>query len=166
MLDSTPSYRCKVTDGNTLGTLRLGRQSFKVDVLEMSRDSFSVRIPARIAKKVAVGSKSRLFYQEMLWSVRCTNKWMGNSNSVDLEFQQLDELTPPKLKRGPMTGTSKPVAALGQSDPILPVAMLGAFILAILILPAWGGQWGTSDAICGAISNTWSAVRELVTGKS
>ena len=164
MLDSTQSYRCKVTDGNTLGTLRLGRRSFKVDILEMSRDSFSVRMPASIAKKVAVGSKSRLFYQEMLWSVRCTNKWIGRANLVDLEFQQLDELTQPKLKRGPVLSNSKQVGVRGQSDPVLPVAMIGAFILCIMIMPAWGGHWGTSDAICAAVSNTWTAVRELVTG--
>ncbi len=165
MIDATPSYRCKVSAGNTRGSLQLGMRRFSVEVLEMSRDSFCVRLPAAIAKKVVVGKKSKLMYQEMLWSVLCTNKWIGESNQVDLEFKQLDELISPKLNRAPLSGKSTQVATIGQTDPTLPVAMLGAFILAILIMPAWGGQWGTSDKLCGLVSTTWSALSGLVTGK-
>lgn len=165
MIDATPSYRCRVSDGNTLASLFLGKRCFKADVLEMSRDSFRVRVPARIAQRVSVGGKNRLLYQEMLWSVRCTHKWMGEGNLVDLDFQHLEELTPPKLNRGLITVGSKQIASGGQTDPTLPAAALGAFILAILIMPAWGGHWGTSDLICSAVSNTWSVFKGLVTGQ-
>jgi hypothetical protein len=165
MIDATPSYRCKVSAGNTHGSLQLGMRRFSVEVLEMSRDSFCVRLPAAIAKKVVVGKKSKLMYQEMLWSVLCTNKWIGDSNHVDLEFKQLDELISPKLNRAPLSGKSAQVAAISQTDPTLPVAMLAAFVLAILIMPAWGGQWGTSEKLCGLVSTTWSALSGLVTGK-
>ena len=154
MIDASPSYRCRVSDGNTLASLFLGKRRFKADVLEMSRDSFRVRVPARIARRVSVGSKNRLLYQEMLWSIRCTHKWMGEGSLVDLDFQQLEELTPPRLSRGPITAGSKQIEFGGQTDATLPTAVLGAFILAILVMPAWGGQWGTSDLICGALSNT------------
>ena len=163
MIDSTPSYRCKISDGNTRGTLYLGKRRVQADVLEMSRDSFCVRVPSRIAKKVSVGGKNKLMYQEMLWSVRCTHKWIGESNSVDIELQQLQELTPPKLNRGPASFQTKQFG-LGQSDPALPAAFLGTMILIVLVLPAWGGNWGTSDAICAAISNTWSALKGLAAG--
>lgn len=162
MMDATSSYRCKVIEGNTRGSLRLGRQRFKVDVVEMSRESFCVRVPSGIARKVAVGSKSKLFYQGMLWSVLCTQKWIGESDRVDLELKQLDELTVPKLQKAPFFGKANSVAVIGQTDPTLPVAMLGACIIAILILPAWGGHWGTSQALCTAVSATWTALSELV----
>lgn len=165
MIDATPSYRCKISVGNTRGSLRLGMRRFQVEVLEMSRDSFFVRVPIAIARKVAVGSKSKLLYQEMLWSVLCTNKWIGQSNQVDLEFKQLEELTPPKMRKAPLSGQARQVAAIGQTDPTLPVAMLGAFIIIVLILPAWGGQWGTSERMCSAVSTTWTALSELVTGR-
>ena len=164
MIDPTPSYRCKVSEGNTRGSLRIGRRRFKVEVIEMSRDSFCVRVPSAIARKVAVGSNFRLFYQEMLWSVQCTQKWIGESDRVDLELKQLEELTPPKMKTTPHSGNAGAVAAIGQTDSTLPVAMLGAFIVVVLILPAWGGQWGTSQAMCSAVSSTWTALNELVTG--
>jgi len=143
----------------------VGIRRFNVEVLEMSRDSFCVRVPIAIAKKVVVGKKSKLMYQEMLWSVLCTHKWIGESNQVDLEFKQLDELIAPKLNKAPLSGKSTQVAAIGQTDPTLPVAMLGAFVLAILIMPAWGGQWGTSDKLCSIVSTIWSALSGLVTGK-
>ncbi len=165
MIDATPSYRCKISVGNTRGSLRLGRRRVQVEVLELSRDSFFVRVPIAIARKVSVGSKSKLLYQEMLWSVLCTHKWISQSNQVDLEFKQLEELTPPKMRKAPLSGQAKQVAAIGQTDPTLPVAMLGAFMIVVLILPAWGGQWGTSERICSAVSTTWSALSELVTGR-
>ncbi len=164
MMDATSSFRCKVSEGNTRGSLRLGRQRFKVDVMEMSRDSFCVRVPSAIARKVAVGSTSKLLYQGMLWSVLCTQKRIGESDRVDLEFKQLDELTVPNLQRATFFGKARSVGAISQTDPTLPVAMLGAFVIAVLILPAWGGQWGTSQAICTAVSATWNALGELVGG--
>ncbi|MCY2984086.1 MAG: hypothetical protein NTY15_10695 [Planctomycetota bacterium] len=165
MINATPAYRCKVSAGNTRGYLQLGMRRFSVEVLEVSRDSFCVRLPEAIAKKVGVGKKSKLMYQEMLWSVLCTNKWIGVSNHVDLEFKQLDELILPKLRRSALLGKSTQGMSIGQTAPTLPAAMLGAFILAILIMPAWGGQWGTSDKICGLVSTTWTALSGLVTGK-
>ena len=163
-MDATSSYRCRVSEGNTRGSLRLGRLRFKVEVVEISRESFCVRVPSSNARKIAVGSTSKLLFQGMLWSVQCTQKWIGESDRVDLELKQLDELTVPKLRRAPFFGKAKSVAAIGQTDPALPVAMLGAFIIAVLILPAWGGQWGTSQALCSAVSATWTALSELVAG--
>jgi len=131
MMDATSSYRCKVIEGNTRGSLRLGRQRFKVDVVEMSQESFCVRVPSGIDR-------------------------------VDLELKQLDELTVPKLQKASFFGKANSVAIIGQTDPTLPVALLGAFIIAVLILPAWGGHWGTSQALCTAVSATWTALSELV----
>ena len=163
MIDATPSYRCKVNSGNARATLRLGWRRFTVEVIELSRDSFCIRVPQRLARKIAVGTKSKLFYQDMLWSVLCSHKWIGDSNKVDLEFQQLAELTPVKVPKSSYLTTTRQVRTL--SDSTLPVAVTGGLILAILVMPAWGGEWGTSDAICSAVSSTWTALGQLVTGR-
>ncbi len=164
MIDAAPSYRCKVSAGNNRGSLQLGFKRYTVTVIEMSRDSFTVRVPPSLGRKLAIGRKCKLLYQEMLWSVGCTSKWIGESNQVDLEFQQLDELTPPKLQQAGMSGSANNVSAAGAKDPTLPLALLVAFIITVLIAPAWGGQWGASDKICAAVSNTWTALVQLVTG--
>ena len=89
MIDAIPSYRCKISLANSRGYLRLGWKRYRVEITELSRDSFSVRVPSSLAKKIVVGSKSKLLYQEMLWSVRCTHKWIGERNQVDIEFLSL-----------------------------------------------------------------------------
>jgi hypothetical protein len=129
----------------------------------MSRDSFCVRVSHKLARKVIVGRKLRLFYQDMLWSVECTHKWLSESNNVDLEFKQLAELTPIAITKPNYLTTSKQVRTL--SDSSLPIAIAGCLIVTVLILPAWGGQWGTSDAICNAVSATWNAFGQLLTGR-
>jgi hypothetical protein len=163
MIEATPSYRCKVSKSNSRATLRLGWRRFRVEVIEMSRDSFFVSVPSSLARRISVGTKTKFHYQEMLWSVLCSHKWIGNSDKVELEFQQLAELTPPRVANQKMWGTSKQVRTL--SDSTLPVAVTAGMIVAILILPAWGGAWGTSDAICSAVNSTWTALGQLVTGR-
>ncbi len=165
MIDSVPSYRCRVSSGNNRGSLRIGMRRYGVAVLEMSRDSFTVRVPLSIASKLTIDSTCKLLYQEMLWSVKCCKKSIGGSNQIEIEFQQLEELTKLKLKKARGSGKANPVAAAGQNDPTLPFALIVAFIIAVLISPAWGGQWGTSDWICAAVTSTWTALVELVTGR-
>ena len=162
MNDSQSSYRCEVSSGNTSALLRLGWHRFPVDVVVMSRESFTVRVPAKIAKRVTVGIEARLFYQDMLWSVLCTDKWIGKSKLVDLEFKQLAELTEPKISIG-FGGKCKATPAY-KHDNTISVATAIALIITILIMPAWGGQWGTSDAICSVVQATFTAIVQLVTG--
>jgi hypothetical protein len=163
MNDRSPSYRCKISRGNTRALLRLGWHRYDVDVIEMSRDSFSVRVPQKIGNQISVGGKSKLFYQEMLWSVLCTHKWLGDEKQVELEFKQLAELTPLRVPKATCGGKTKGVQAI-QSDNSLAVAFGVAIIMAVLILPAWGGQWGTSELICSAVRSTWEALGQLLTG--
>lgn len=163
MNEESPSYRCKINRGNTRALLRLGWHRYKVDVIEMSRDSFSVLVPKRVANLVPVGGKTKLLYQEMLWSVLCTQKWISNEKQVELEFKQLAELTPPKISKPTGAASVKGVQAV-QSDNTLPIVFAMALIMFVLIMPAWGGQWGTSEIICNAVRATWDALTSLLTG--
>jgi hypothetical protein len=161
MKDTSPSYRCKVSSGNSRALLKLGWKTYPVQVFEMSRDSFSVRVPVPIANRVSIGSKPKLLYQEMLWQVLCTQKWVSEDKLVDLEFQQVAELTPPKLVSQPVGGAARQVQAIPR-DSTLTVASGVALILMVLIMPAWGGQWGTSDAICNAVQTVWDTLGQMV----
>jgi len=161
MKDTSPSYRCKVSSENSRASLKLGWKTYPVQVFEISRDSFSVRVPLAIAKRVSIGSEPKLLYQEMLWKVLCTQKWVGENQLVELEFQQVAELTPPKVVFQSVGATARQVQAIPR-DNTLAVATVVAFILMVLILPAWGGQWGTSDAICTAVQTVWDTLGQMV----
>jgi hypothetical protein len=39
-------------------------------------------------------------------------------------------------------------------------------IIAVLIMPAWGGQWGTSQLICDGVNSIWKTLSSIVTGRS
>ena len=161
MNDTTPSYRCKVSSGNSVASLHLGWRSYKVTVIEMSRDSFSVRVPSSIGAKIRIGKSLKLFYQEMLWKVLCRQKTTGENNQVELEFQQIAELTPMTISSSRLRGKAGQTSAIPK-DNSLGVMSGVALLLIIMIMPAWGGRWGTSDAICTAVQSTWIALSELV----
>lgn len=158
---TSPAYRCIVSSGNSHASLQLGWKSYPVQVFEMSRDSFSVRVPVAIAKRVSIGSKPKLLYQEMLWQVLCTQKWAGENQLVDMEFQQVAELTPPKVVSQPFGAAARQVQAIPR-DSTLTVASCVALILMVLIMPAWGGKWGTSGAICSAVQTVWDTLWQMV----
>lgn len=165
MSNATTSYRCPVSSENRMATLTLGGRKLKVEVTELSRDSFSVLVPNATGKKLVVGKSYRLFYQDMLWGVVCRTKWVAGEGKTSIEFDVADELTPLKLVKGPWWSKTKGANVYGQSDTTLPFALITAFVLAVLIMPAWGGKWGTSDALCGAVNLTWKTIIDLCTGR-
>jgi hypothetical protein len=146
--------------GNSKAVLFLRSRKYKVQVLEMSRDAFSICVPKSIANSLTVGVKPKLLYQEMLWQVECVQKWPGENGLMEVELLQLAELTQPKLQ-GAAAIQAGPTRAI-QNDSSLIVAFGVALILMVLIMPAWGGHWGTSDAICNAAQTTFNVVCDML----
>ncbi|AMV30951.1 hypothetical protein VN12_02470 [Pirellula sp. SH-Sr6A] len=166
MIDHSPAYRCKIADTQSGAWLKLGSRKKPVQVVEQSRDMFTVRVSRSLAQKVRVGGEFRFFYQDMLWSVLCKHKWISQNELVDLEFEPLRELTAPKIQKDGWFGRSTPLASTTPLDGTLAVVFLGTILLSILIMPAWGGQWGTSKLICDAVTSVWKALASLVTGQA
>jgi len=156
------AYRCKIFRPNSRAWLKLGTRRRLVEVIEQSRDTFTVQINSGIAKKIEVGREFRLLYQDMLWSVLCRQKWVNREGLVDVEFEPIAELTPPEMPRVSLIHRSKTVSTNQPIDTTLAVMILCSVILFILIVPAWGGQWGTSKVICDSITNVWKASTGLI----
>jgi hypothetical protein len=126
----------------------------------MSRDAFSISVSKSIANTLSVGGKPKLLYQEMLWQVECVQKWPGENGQMEIELLQLAELTKPKIK-GATAGQAGQTRAI-QNDSTLIVSSGVALILMVLIMPAWGGNWGTSNAICNAAQTTFNVVCDML----
>jgi hypothetical protein len=165
-MNTQAAYRCKIFRPNSKAWLKLGTKRRFVEVIEQSRDSFTVRSAPNIAAKVKVGTTIRLLYQEMLWSVRCKNKWLNTEGGIDLELEPLEELTPPKVVQGSIFQRSKHVSASNAMDGTIAFLLFGLIFVTILILPAWGGQWGTSQLICDGVNTIWKTLTSMVTGRS
>jgi hypothetical protein len=166
MNTESAAYKCKVFRPNTKAWLQLGNRRRFVEVIEQSRESFTVRTTSKIAAKIKVGGKFRLHYQEMLWSVGCKNKWLNNEGGIDIEVEPLKELTPPKIVQGGILQRSSNVSTSGPMDGTLAFFLIALIIVGVLILPAWGGQWGTSQLICDGVSTVWKTLASIVTGRS
>lgn len=165
MIDHSPAYRCKIVESQSGAWLKLGSKKKQVQVVEQSRDTFTVRVSRTLAQKVRVGTELRFFYQDMLWSVLCKHKWIGQNDLVDVELEPIRELITPKLEKSSWFNRSTPLASTTPLDGTLAAVFLGTIVLCVLIMPAWGGQWGTSKLICDGVSSVWNALGSLVTGQ-
>jgi hypothetical protein len=166
MNTESAAYKCKIFRPNTKAWLKLGTKRRFVEVVEQSRESFTVRTTSKIAAKIKVGGKFRLLYQEMLWSVGCKNKWLNNEGGIDIEVEPLEELTPPKIVQGGIFQRSSRASTASPMDGTLAFFITVLIIIAVLIMPAWGGQWGTSQLICDSVNTIWKTLTSIVTGRS
>jgi hypothetical protein len=164
MIDHSPAYRCKIVESQSGAWLKLGLRRKQVHVVERSRDTFLVRVSQSTANQVRVGAKFRFFYQDMLWSVLCKHKWIGQNNLVDVELEPIQELIKPKIQKGSWFNSAKPFSCTTPLDGTLAALFVGTILLSVLIMPAWGGQWGTSQLICDGVTIVWKALASLVTG--
>lgn len=160
------SYKCKIFRPNSKAWIKSKTKRREVEVVEQSRDSFTVRTTANIASKIRVGGKFRLLYQEMLWSVGCKNKWLNDEGGIDIEVEPLEELTPPKIVQGGILQRSSNVSTSAPMDGTLAFFLIALVIVGVLIMPAWGGQWGTSQLICDGVNTVWKTLASIVTGRS
>ena len=166
MNTESTAYKCKIFRPNTKAWLKLGTKRRFVEVVEQSRESFTVRTSTKIAAKIKIGGKFRLLYQEMLWSVGCKNKWLNNEGGIDIEVEPLEELTPPKIVQGGIFQKSSRPSTASPMDGTLAFFITVLIIIAVLIMPAWGGQWGTSQLICDSVNTIWKTLTSIVTGRS
>jgi hypothetical protein len=165
MVEHSPAYRCKIADPQSCAWLKLGTKKKRVQVVEQSRDTFTVRVSQTLAQKVRIGGEFRFFYQDMLWAVLCRHKWIGQNELVDVELEPIRELIAPKLEKASWFGRSAPLTSTTPWDSTLAAVFLGGILLSVLIMPAWGGQWGTSKLICDAVTAVWNSLLSLITGR-
>lgn len=165
MLNSTPAFKCKVVRPETWGWIKLGVRRHLIEVVAVSRDSFTARLSLSLARKIKVGKEFRLYYQGMLWSVLAKQKWPHEGEGVDVEFEQLSELIAPKVKRT-CRQKSQMTSAGNSSDLTLISSILAVVILAALLMPSWGGKWGTAQFISDSVTAVYKALTSLVTGRS
>ncbi len=163
MLESAPVL-FKVTPENQKAVLTFGAHRFDIQIRSVSRSSFVASVQQNLAKKLGVGKLGKLYFQDTVYRVSFVNKWLEGQGLCEVEMSLIEELQKPKLEKKSFWARSKTVD-LNPKDPVLPTTMLTAFVITVLILPAWGGKWGTSDVLCSGVTNIWTAMTDLMTGR-
>lgn len=164
MLTSSTAFKCKVVRPETWGWLKLGVRKHLIEIVEVSSVSFTARISQNLAKRVRIGKKFRIYHHGMLWAVQAKQKWLHEGKDYDVEFELLAELFTPKVTK---TARQKSLmsTAGNSSNLTLVTTFLGVTILTALLMPSWGGKWGTAQFINDSVNAVFQAFKSLVTGR-
>ncbi|MCU0719476.1 MAG: hypothetical protein MUC83_07215 [Pirellula sp.] len=164
MLTTTPAFKCKIVRPETWGWIKLGVRKHLIEVVEVSRDSFTARLSLSLARRIKIGKEFRLYHQGMLWAVQAKQKWPHDGEGVEVEFEPLSELITPKVKK--VARQKSQMSTAGNSSNLTLIAtIVGVIILAALIMPSWGGKWGTAQFISDSANAVYKALAGLITGR-
>lgn len=151
---SFSAVRFKLTEENQAGTLEIGRRIYPVNVIEMSVCQFSVVVDHKPSQKARVGGYARLRILDKDCKVAIRKKRLLDQGKVQIEMEQIEEPIKPERKAWSLFSSSKTVRIAG-GDSLVPIAMIFAVFITILIVPSFGGRWGTSKLISEAVETTW-----------
>ena len=164
MNDRTSAYRCKLSPPYNQGSIQLGRSKKDVEILEQSRESFTARVSAQLANAICAKKSLKFFYQGTAWLVTGKNRWLDETGQCLIELACLQELGSARQGRGnSLTGNVR-LQSASHMDGTYAAIFLTVMAVCILIMPAWGGKWGTSQIICDFVSNVWVAFTSLIPG--
>lgn len=143
----------------------LGWRSVQVQVLELSRDAFTLRVSHRVAKQMRGGKHFRLDYRGESSLIACQTVLEENEAGVTLEVIRLQDVTRQSVESasilsGGLLGNRK----VTPTDPTLPVGVVLGIVLILLITPGWGDDLGTSQYLSDVFSMVAQSIKEIVAG--
>jgi hypothetical protein len=156
---SFSAVRFKLIEENQPGTLEIGRKEYPINVIEMSVCQFSAIVDHKPSQKVRVGGYARLRILDKDCKVAIRKKRLLDHGKVQLEMEQIDEPISPERKKHTWFSSPKTVRVSG-GDSLMPVMIVFAALITILIIPSFGGRWGTSKMISDAVESTWKVAAD------
>lgn len=145
------AFRCAVAPEYSKGTLAVGYTKFAINVLDTSRDGYTLRCPARVASKLKPGKLARLVFRGETWEVERNSLYNESTDFIHLGCTRVRELTRIKQPKSSMFAALAPRITL-SSDPGLLMFLLIAFMVAVVSLPGLGNKLGTAPKIQKGIS--------------
>ena len=164
MNDRTSAYRCKLSPPYNSGYVKIGGGKKRVEVVEQSREAFTIAVPENIARKLTSNRKISLFYQGTVWQVICKNKWVEGDGRHLVELECFEESNAGGNYSGNGFGGSVRLQSTSAMDGTYAAVFLTVMTICILIMPAWGGRWGTAQIICNFAAHAWSAITSFIPG--
>ena len=154
--DRSLPYRCMISNEDNHAVLKFGLRSVACEVLDLSREDFSVRLAAnRKTKDLQRARRLELHYQGERWLVEVKGNHHPLSDIVILT--RLQELTPVKM---PSAWSSLNGIRLSQqTDPRFILTLMVAFIFSCIALPGLGDQIGTAPKVKKGIHSVLDAFK-------
>jgi len=159
--DST--FRCKVV-GPTAATLRAGSRVYAIDVRETSGSGFTLGIPNRIAKRLKVGKRYELYYDERRILVAARHFLDASGGESRLEVVAVREYEPKErwAFRLPFTKGSRVITQDSASTKTIAYGGFVLVLFCIMALPGIGEDLGTAPRIHKALRLIGNNVAEVV----
>ncbi len=154
------AYRCVVAPENSAALLTVGSRSLKVNVLDTSRDGFTIRIANHDLDRVTKAQKLVLRFAEERWEVNRCGAYIEGGKCTQLSLVRVRETTRVKQPGG-WSWVLVPQFS-GQKDPTLLLGLLVAFLIACVCLPGIGDQIGTAPKVSRTVRSFWNSVDKSV----
>jgi hypothetical protein len=151
--------RFKLLDGNQEGFLDFGKKRFPVRITEMSVSDFSAIMDRSHSQQVKVKSRAILTVLDREYVVEVREKDAFDGKRDKLELIEIDDFDPTDLVIA-KTGRHSLTASLFGEDSLVHLVLVISAFVTILVVPSFGGKWGTADRISKAAASTW----KLATG--
>jgi len=155
--------RIPVVKGYQCGSLSLGWRKYPVRITQMNSAFFTAQIEPKIAKKLKVSKVGLLRFQDADWRVEIISKWIRQDGCIELELQLIEEIFAQRVDRASLLVQSRS-RKLITNDPILPLAIFFATVIAFFVMPGFGGRGGTSSLIVRWAENCFQVVRTILQG--
>ncbi len=150
---SRTAYRCTVVPECSEGQLKAGWYSFPVRVIDTSREAFTLEVKPQAFRRLKEGARATLDFNDEMWEVECTAVFQLANGQYSVSMARVKDLT--KI-RGPRASLSSMLPVPNPTaDPVLPLALLVAFLFACVALPGMGDRLGTAPKIRSAIQGAW-----------
>jgi hypothetical protein len=147
------AFRFQVPYDQSGAKIRLGWGSYKVRVIDTSREAFTLQVSRKLFRRFQEGTRALLSFQGETWEVKCTAMLQLADGEYHLSLLRLIDRT---VVRAPSSPTGLFSSAKGKAhDPTLTIAMLAALVFACVALPGTGDTLGTAPIIRDALRHTW-----------
>ena len=145
-VDRTKPYECPIGVEQSDALLKVRGKMRPVKVVSYSRETFTVEVSQRTLKSFRNGASTKFQYSGENWDVRISGKTLDHSGRPTLRLERLSENSPIKVP-GSVLSSLFGNKGTDLSDPVVPVYLTIMLIIALLVLPGWGEELGTSDLI-------------------
>ena len=159
--DERDAYRCSVAPENSAAKLKIGHKFYDINVVDTSRNGFTVRVSNRTFGKLREGSKYVLRHAGETWLVSKQSHYNETDKSTQVGFARLQDLTPVEKPKTSLLQVFSSKAH-GSSDPAFLLYLMLAFLFACVALPGMGDNLGTAPRIRDGIREIMTIIQDFM----
>lgn len=152
------AFRCSIAPEFSAARIKIGRRRYDANVLDTSRDGYTLRLPHKIADKLSCGAKAELWFRNEHWQIQRKSHYRDCDQFDHVGFQRITELT--RIREPKSHGALLPKVS-ANADPGLLLYLTLIFIFACFALPGLGDNIGTAPIIRDSVKSVFDSARSF-----